>query len=114
MGKLKKKLKQKLSNPVKDFDKFYLEPWVIKGVVSDKQWIDQKEFNITFEDNTGTIIIKAYGDKGELLDTLSVKGKEYYISNINDKAHQSYKSMFTVHNVYIKNLAYLVVFNDVN
>ena len=35
--------------PIKDFDKFYSDPWVIKGVVSDKQWIEEdKELNITF------------------------------------------------------------------
>ena len=100
--------------PIKDFDKFNSELWVIKGVVSDKQWIDQKEFNITFKDYSGTITIKAYDDQGELLDALSVKGKEYYISNINNKAQYSYKSMFTVHTVYIRNLVYLVVLNDVN
>ena len=100
--------------PIKDFDKFNSELWVIKGVVSDKQWIDQKEFNITFKDHSGTITIKAYDNQGELLDALSVKGKEYYISNINNKAHYSYKSMFTVHTIYIQNLMYLVVLNDVN
>ena len=102
--------------PIKDFDKFYWDPWVIKGVVSDKQWIEgyYREFNITFKDYSGTITIKAYDDQGELLDALSVKGKEYYISNINNKAQYSYKSMFTVHTVYIRNLVYLVVLNDVN
>ena len=102
--------------PIKDFDKFYWDPWVIKGVVLDKQWIEgyYREFNITFKDYSGTITIKAYDDQGELLDALSVKGKEYYISNINNKAHYSYKSMFTVHTIYIQNLMYLVVLNDVN
>ena len=102
--------------PIKDFDKFYWDPWVIKGVVSDKQWIEgyYREFNITFKDYSGTISIKAYDDQGELLDALSVKGKEYYISNINNKAQYSYKSMFTVHTIYIQNLMYLVVLNDVN
>ena len=102
--------------PIKDFDKFYWDPWVIKGVVSDKQWIEgyYREFNITFKDYSGTITIKAYDNQGELLDALSVKGKEYYISNINNKAHYSYKSMFTVHTIYIQNLMYLVVLNDVN
>ena len=100
--------------PIKDFDKFNSELWVIKGVVSDKQWIDQKEFNITFKDYSGTITIKGYDHQGGLLDALSVKGKEYYISNINNKAQYSYKSMFTVHTVYIRNLVYLVVLNDVN
>ena len=100
--------------PIKDFDKFNSELWVIKGVVSDKQWIDQKEFNITFKDYSGTITIKGYDHQGGLLDALSVKGKEYYISNINNKAHYSYKSMFTVHTIYIQNLMYLVVLNDVN
>ena len=102
--------------PIKDFDKFYWDPWVIKGVVSDKQWIEgyYREFNITFKDYSGTITIKAYDDQGELLDALSVKGKEYYISNINNKAHQSHKSMFTVHDVYIGNYFFKVMFNDVN
>ena len=100
--------------PIKDFDKFNSELWVIKGVVSDKKWIDQKEFNITFKDYSGTITIKGYDHQGGLLDALSVKGKEYYISNINNKAQYSYKSMFTVHTVYIRNLVYLVVLNDVN
>ena len=100
--------------PIKDFDKFNSELWVIKGVVSDKQWIDQKEFNITFKDYSGTITIKGYDHQGGLLDALSVKGKEYYISNINNKAQYSYKSMFTVHTVYIKDIVYLVVLNDVN
>ena len=100
--------------PIKDFDKFKSELWVIKGVVSDKKWIDQKEFNITFKDYSGTITIKGYDHQGGLLDALSVKGKEYYISNINNKAQYSYKSMFTVHTVYIKNIVYLVVLNDVN
>ena len=53
-------------------------------------------------------------NQGELLDALSVKGKEYYISNINNKAHYSFKSMYTVHTIYIQNLMYLVVLNDVN
>ena len=102
--------------PIKDFDKFYWDPWVIKGVVLDKQWIEgyYREFNITFKDYSGTITIKAYDDQGELLDALSVKGKEYYISNVNDRAHKSYISNFTVHNVYIRNYSYLVVFNPVN
>ena len=102
--------------PIKDFDKFYWDPWVIKGVVSDKQWIEgyYREFNITFKDYSGTITIKGYDHQGGLLDALSVKGKEYYISNINNKAQYSYKSMFTVHTVYIRNLVYLVVLNDVN
>ena len=102
--------------PIKDFDKFYWDPWVIKGVVSDKQWIEgyYREFNITFKDYSGTITIKGYDHQGGLLDALSVKGKEYYISNINNKAHYSYKSMFTVHTIYIQNLMYLVVLNDVN
>ena len=100
--------------PIKDFDKFKSELWVIKGVVSDKQWIDQKEFNITFKDYSGSITIKAYDNHGERLDALSVKGMEYYISNINNKAHYHYKSMFTDHTIYIKNLMYLVVLNDVN
>ena len=102
--------------PIKDFDKFYWDPWVIKGVVSDKQWIEgyYREFNITFKDYSGTITIKAYDDQGELLDALSVKGKEYYISNINNKAHYSYKSMFTVHDVYIGNYFFKVMLNDVN
>ena len=102
--------------PIKDFDKFYWDPWVIKGVVSDKQWIEgyYREFNITFKDYSGTITIKAYDDQGELLDALSVKGKEYYISNINNKAHQSHKSMFTVHDVYIGNYFFKVMLNDVN
>ena len=100
--------------PIKDFDKFKSELWVIKGVVSDKQWIDQKEFNITFKDYSGTITIKGYDHQGGLLDALSVKGKEYYISNINNKAHQSQKSMFTVHDVYIGNYFFKVMFNDVN
>ena len=64
--------------PIKDFDKFYWDPWVIKGVVLDKQWIEgyYREFNITFKDYSGTITIKAYDDQGELLDALSVKGKK--------------------------------------
>ena len=85
--------------PIKDFDKFYWDPWVIKGVVSDKQWIEgyYREFNITFKDYSGTITIKAYDDQGELLDALSVKGKEYYISNVNDTVdHYSHKHKFTV------------------
>ena len=100
--------------PIKDFDKFYWDPWVIKGVVSDKQWIEgyYREFNITFKDYSGTITIKAYDDQGELLDALSVKGKEYYISNVNDRAHKVIN--FTVHNVYIRTYSYLVVFNPVN
>ena len=102
--------------PIKDFDKFYWDPWVIKGVVLDKQWIEgyYREFNITFKDYSGTITIKGYDHQGGLLDALSVKGKEYYISNINNKAQYSYKSMFTVHTIYIQNLMYLVVLNDVN
>ena len=103
--------------PIKDFDKFYWDPWVIKGVVSDKQWIEgyYREFNITFKDYSGTITIKAYDDQGELLDALSVKGKEYYISNVNDTVdHQSHKHKFTVHNVYVRNYFYKVIFNDVN
>ena len=74
--------------PIKDFDKIYWDPWVIKGVVSDKHWIEgyYREFNITFKDYSGPITIKAYGDQGELLDALSVKGNEYYISNVNDRA----------------------------
>ena len=54
--------------PIKDFDKFYWDPWVIKGVVLDKQWIEgyYREFNITIKDYTGTITIKAYDDEGEL------------------------------------------------
>ena len=100
--------------PIKDFDKFYWDPWVIKGVVLDKQWIEgyYREFNITFKDYSGTITIKAYDDQGELLDALSVKGKEYYISNVNDGAHKIVN--FTVHNVYIRTYSYLVVFNPVN
>ena len=103
--------------PIKDFDKFYWDPWVIKGVVSDKQWIEgyYREFNITFKDYSGTITIKAYDDQGELLDALSVKGKEYYISNVNDTVdHYSHKHKFTVHNVYVRNYFYKVIFNDVN
>ena len=103
--------------PIKDFDKFYWDPWVIKGVVSDKQWIEgyYREFNITFKDYSGTITIKAYDDQGELLDALSVKGKEYYISNVNDTVdRQSHKHKFTVHNVYVRNYFYKVIFNDVN
>ena len=99
--------------PIKDFDKFYSDPWVIKGVVSDKQWIEEdKELNITFEDYTGTITIKAYDDEGELLDALSVKGNEYYISNVNNRAHTDL--LFTVHKVYIRNYFYRVMFNPVN
>ena len=100
--------------PIKDFDKFYWDPWVIKGVVSDTQWIEgyHREFNLTFKDYSGTITIKAYDDQGELLDALSVKGKEYYISNVNDGAHKIVN--FTVHNVYIRNYSYIVVFNPVN
>ena len=100
--------------PIKDFDKFYWDPWVIKGVVSDKQWIEgyYREFNITFKDYSGTITIKAYDDQGELLDALSVKGKEYYISNVNDRAHTDL--LFTVHNVYIRNYFYRVMFHPVN
>ena len=103
--------------PIKDFDKFYWDPWVIKGVVSDKQWIEgyYREFNITFKDYSGTITIKAYDDQGELLDALSVKGKEYYISNVNNTVdHYSHKHKFTVHNVYVRNYFYKVIFNDVN
>ena len=103
--------------PIKDFDKFYWDPWVIKGVVSDTQWIEgyYREFNITFKDYSGTITIKAYDDQGELLDALSVKGKEYYISNVNyTMDHYSHKSMFTVHDVYIRNYFYKVMFNDAN
>ena len=103
--------------PIKDFDKFYWDPWVIKGVVSDKQWIEgyYREFNITFKDYSGTITIKAYDDQGELLDALSVKGKEYYISNVNNTVdHYSHKHKFTVHNVYVRNHFYKVIFNDVN
>ena len=102
--------------PIKDFDKFYWDPWVIKGVVLDKKWIEgyYREFNITFKDYSGTITIKAYDDQGELLDALSVKGKEYYISNVNDRAHKFYKSKFTVHNVYIRSYSYIVIFNPVN
>ena len=99
--------------PIKDFDKFYSDPWVIKGVVSDKQWIEEdKELNITFEDYTGTITIKAYDDEGELLDALSVKGNEYYISNVNNRAHTDL--LFTVHKVDIRNYFYRVIFNPVN
>ena len=99
--------------PIKDFDKFYSDPWVIKGVVSDKQWIEEdKELNITFEDYTGTITIKAYDDEGELLDALSVKGNEYYISNVNNRAHTDL--LFTVHKVDIRNYFYRVMFNPVN
>ena len=103
--------------PIKDFDKFYWDPWVIKGVVLDKQWIEgyYREFNITIKDYSGTITIKAYDDQGELLDALSVKGKEYYISNVNDTVdHYSHKHKFTVHNVYVRNYFYKVIFNDVN
>ena len=102
--------------PIKDFDKFYWDPWVIKGVVLDKKWIEgyYREFNITIKDYSGTITIKAYDDQGELLDALSVKGKEYYISNVNDRAHKFYKSKFTVHNVYIRSYSYIVIFNPVN
>ena len=100
--------------PIKDFDKFYWDPWVIKGVVSDKQWIEgyYREFNITFKDYSGTITIKAYDDQGELLDALSVKGKEYYISNVNGRAHTDL--LFTVHNVYIRSYFYRVMFHPVN
>ena len=103
--------------PIKDFYKFYWDPWVIKGVVSDTQWIEgyYREFNITFKDYSGTITIKAYDDQGELLDALSVKGKEYYISNVNNTVdHYSHKHKFTVHNVYVRNYFYKVIFNDVN
>ena len=103
--------------PIKDFYKFYWDPWVIKGVVSDTQWIEgyYREFNVTFKDYSGTITIKAYDDQGELLDALSVKGKEYYISNVNDTVdHYSHKHKFTVHNVYVRNYFYKVIFNDVN
>ena len=103
--------------PIKDFDKFYWDPWVIKGVVSDKQWIEgyYREFNITFKDYSGTITIKGYDHQGELLDALSVKGKEYYISNVNNTVdHYSHKHKFTVHNVYVRNYFYKVIFNDVN
>ena len=100
--------------PIKDFDKFYWDPWVIKGVVLDKKWIEgyYREFNITIKDYSGTITIKAYDDQGELLDALSVKGKEYYISNVNDRAHTDL--LFTVHNVYIRNYFYRVMFHPVN
>ena len=103
--------------PIKDFDKFYWDPWVIKGVVLDKKWIEgyYREFNITIKDYSGTITIKAYDDQGELLDALSVKGKEYYISNVNNTVdHYSHKHKFTVHNVYVRNYFYKVIFNDVN
>ena len=100
--------------PIKDFDKFYWDPWVIKGVVLDKQWIEgyYREFNITIKDYSGTITIKAYDDQGELLDALSVKGKEYYISNVNGRAHTDL--LFTVHNVYIRSYFYRVMFHPVN
>ena len=100
--------------PIKDFDKFYWDPWVIKGVVLDKKWIEgyYREFNITIKDYSGTITIKAYDDQGELLDALSVKGKEYYISNVNGRAHTDL--LFTVHNVYIRNYFYRVMFHPVN
>ena len=100
--------------PIKDFDKFYWDPWVIKGVVLDKKWIEgyYREFNITIKDYSGTITIKAYDDQGELLDALSVKGKEYYISNVNGRAHTDL--LFTVHNVYIRSYFYRVMFHPVN
>ena len=117
---LKKKLEdysdrlEKSIPPTKDFDKIYDQPWVIKGVVTDKQLPNKgnwKEFNMTLKDYSGAITITAFDHNAELLDALIENGMEYYLSNVNDR--NNWASTFIVHTVSINNNAYKVIFNAV-
>ena len=105
---------EKSISPIKDFDKFYDQPWVIKGVVTYKLLHskgNRKGINMTLKDDSGAITITTFDHNAELLDALIENGKEYYLSNAKDC--DKWCSMFILHTVYINNRTYKVIFNAV-
>ena len=111
---MKKKLEdfsdrlEKGIQPIKNFDKFYDQSWIIKGVVTNGNMAiegNYKEFNMTLEDYSGAITITAFGRHAELLSGLCINGMQYYLSNTNDQSNMTAS---------INNNVYKVVFNAVN
>jgi hypothetical protein len=78
--------------PIKDFDLFHDQLWIIKGAVLGGEittWEERdligKMYTMNIKDNTGEISITAFGGHAEVLSGLVVDGMEYYISNTNDE-----------------------------
>ena len=79
--------------PIKDFDDFDEQAWIVKGVVLGGQMttmgydenVIEKMFVMNIKDHSGILSITSFGKHAELLSGLAVEGMEYYVNNTHDQ-----------------------------